>query len=277
MFGQRYGSAILRAPEGDPAGGGGSGEGGEPVKPFTDEQLTAIGQVVNAATTSQLKRMLGPSIAEGLKGMNWGELLTPEITKLVPPPSNGSGGGDDDPAGGKGGKGKSGNSELERRVQELASQLETEKKQRQAADEARQKAEQDRRVDAAKIKLRNALQDKVAPGALEHAVDRLTIVQNRLKVDENGNVTFRVKRAPYKGAPDEETDVSLEEAIPAVLAEEDMKIFVAAPKGNSDGRSPAPRGSASFPNYATPAQTDEEKAKRAYEKEQALLSRYGDR
>ena len=57
--------------------------------------------------------------------------------------------------------------------------------------------------------------------------------------------------------------------------EDDMKIYLPAPKGGG-GSNPGPRspgGAGAFPTYTTPAQNDEEKAKRAYEKEQALLAR----
>lgn len=259
----RQTSAILRAPEGDPAGG--DGDGGSPI--FSEDQLKAIGQVVNQATTAQLKRMLGPAIGDGLKGVNWGELLAPEFAKLTPAAPSG-----DDPA--KGGKGgKPGETDLDKRIQQLATELETEKKARGEADKLRLKAEQDRRVDAARMKLRSALADKVAPGAVEHAVDRLTLVQNRLTVDENGNPTVRVRRPEYKGGPEVDTDLSIEDALPVLLAEEDMKIYLPAPKGGGNNN-PGPRGNGQLPVYATPAQTDEEKARRAFEKEQALAARF---
>lgn len=263
------GSAILRSPEPDPAGGGGGGGGNDnlPANPFSDEQQTALGQMVNQAITSHMKRGLAPAIAEAMKATNWGEILAPEITKLIPKVEP----GDDDPAKPKPKGG--GQSDLERQIAKLAAELETEKLGRTEAEKRRMQAEQDRRQDAAKIKLRTALQDKVAPGALEHAVAYLTVVENRLKVDENGNATFRVRRAPYKGAPEEDVDVSLEEAIPVVLGEETMKVYLPPPKG-SGGNNPGPKGNGAIPQYTTPASTEDEKSRRVLEKTAALLARH---
>lgn len=230
---------------------------------FSEAQVKLIGQIVNQATTAQLKRNLGPGIAEAVKAINWTEMIAPEIAKLAPPaPDEGKG------------KGKTPEStDLDRRIQQLAEDLEKEKKRAVDADTARQKAEHGRKVDAARTKLRNALADKVASGALDHAVDRLTLVQNRLNVDDDGNATFRVRRPEYKGGQLVDIDLSIEEALPVLLAEEDMKIYMPAPSGNSQ-KNGGPRNSGTLPTYATPAQTDLEKVQRALEKERALAARF---
>lgn len=260
-------SAILRAPEGDSSGGGGD----EPKSVFTEEQLIAIGTTVNAALTSRLPKMLSSGIAESFKGMNWEEMLTPVITKIAPKPA-----APDDDEGGKKPKKPVGDPDVERRIQELATQLETEKNARSEAERRRIESENARRLDNAKVSLRAALADKLAPGMLEHAVDRWTIVQNRLKVDDNGKALFRVKKAPYKGAPEEEMEVELSEALPTLLEEPDTKFYLPAPKGDGGRGNAGPRSNGRdgvIPTYDKPATTDAEKTQRAYAREQALRAR----
>src|SRR5690242_10435286 len=93
----RRGSAILRSPDPDPAGGGG---GEPPPAAFTEDQLKAIGQVVNAAITSHKGRKPEKSLAEELKAIDWKATLSPVIEswatehKLIgdpgsPPPPGG--------------------------------------------------------------------------------------------------------------------------------------------------------------------------------------------
>ncbi len=267
----RQGSAILRAPEGDPAGGGDPGTGDNTDTPaFTEAQQKAMGQLVNQAITSHLKRELPKTFADGLKGVNWKEILSPQLADLLPKTTP------EDSEGGKPGK-KPNETEQDRRIQQLATELENEKKSRVTAEQARQKAEQDRKIDNGKQKLRSALADKCAAGALDHAIDRLTVVQSRLSVDENGNALFRVRRPEYPGGSPVDVDLSLEDALPILLAEDDMKIYLAPPKGDSGGRNPGPRSNGQIPQYNTPANSDEEKVRRAYEKEQALIARFGNR
>lgn len=249
-------SAVLRAPEGDVEGGGGGG-GVE----FSEDQVKHISQIVNSAVSAQLGRNLSKAVGEGLKSMNWSEIIAPEVQKLAPQPAP----GDKTPA-------KAADSDLEKRIQQLADDLEKANKLRLDSESAREKAENGRRVDAARSKLRNALSEKVAAGALDHAVDRLTLVQNRLTVDENGNATLKVKRPEFKSGPLVDVDLSIEEALPVLLAEDDMKIYLPAPSGGG-GKNPGPRSGGQLPTYSAPATTDQEKVARALEKERALTAR----
>jgi hypothetical protein len=227
----RRGSAILRAPEPENTGGGGT-------PAFTDEQQAAIGQIVNQAVTSQLKRGLGPAIGEALKATKWDEVLAPSVNGLldkyldgVPNPDDGDGDTDPAPKPGKTGK-KSGNdSALEAQLQKLATELETERKARQAAETARTDAEQKRLLDGANTAFRNALQPKLRPDLLDVAVGHFG---SGLKVGEDGSALLRVKKAPYKGAPEEDMDLPLGEALPILLAAENMKPFLPAPGAPSD-------------------------------------------
>lgn len=237
MFIQR-GSAILRAPEGDNSGGGGAAT-------FTEEQQAAIGQIVNSAVTSQLKRSLGPGIGEALKGVKWGEVLAEPFKALLEQnPGSGSGGGsgDDDPS--KGGKGKGGDkgadSALQQQVQKLATDLENERKARAAAEEATRATEAKRLLDSATTAFRNGLQPNLRPELLDVAVGHFG---SALKVSADGAPLLSVRKAPFKGAPEEDVDVPLAEGLQLLLTSEPMKPFLPPPGGDgSSRRGGAPSG-----------------------------------
>lgn len=228
MFIQR-GSAILRAPEPDPAAG--TGGGGEAL---TEVQQAAIGKIVNSAITSHLGRIdFGAKVAEGLKTVKWSEVLAEPMKALLEqtPGSGTGGGGDDDPskAGGKAGK-VSKDPAVEQQLKSLAEKLEASEKKAAAADQARAEAEQKRLLDGATTSFRNGLQSKLRPELLDVAVGHFGV---GLKVDEKGNALYRVKKAPYKGAPEEDMDLPLVEALPILLANESMKPFLPAPGGDA--------------------------------------------
>jgi hypothetical protein len=100
MFVRRL-CAILRAPEGDGGSGGGGGSGGDDGNAplFTEQQFTAIGEIVNKALTSKIPKMVSGGLEAGLKGVNWKDILTPLVADLVPKADSGSGGGSGDDAG----------------------------------------------------------------------------------------------------------------------------------------------------------------------------------
>jgi len=150
MFRTILSRGMLRLPEGDPPGGGGGGGNNEPGK--TDPDLP---NMVNAAVSSQLKRNLGPAIAEALKGFDFKGLLTPLVTDLVPkPPAPSSDDPDDPPGDDPPKRKKAANPELEKRITELATDLEKMKSARDESERKRLEVEQARRVDAATIRLR---------------------------------------------------------------------------------------------------------------------------
>lgn len=215
----KRGSAILRAPEGDPNGGG------TPPPLFSDEQQQAIGQIVNAAVTSQLKRNLGPGIAEALKATKWEEILAPTITALAGTQPGATGGSEEEE---QKPKGKKGSDAFEAQIQKLATELENERKARQAAEQARLDAEQKRLMDGATTQFRNALQPKLRPELLDVAVGHFG---RDLKLGDDGSPLIRVKRAPYKGAPEEDADVPLSEGLSYLLGSEQIKPFLPAPGG----------------------------------------------
>ncbi len=232
MFGIRRGGAILRAAEGSEGGSGGGA-----AEPFTEAQLAVIGQTVNSAITTHLKRSLPGAVAEGFKSLNLGETIAAEVAKLAPKPAEG--GVDED---GKKTKGK-GNTDpaIEQQLKDLATKLETSEQARIAADKARVDAEQKRLFDSASTQFRNGLQPKLRGELLDVAVGHFG---KDLKLAEDGSPLIRVRRAPYKGAPEQDEDVPLAEGLPLLLASEGMKPFLPPPggTGHRSGGAPAPYG-----------------------------------
>lgn len=198
----------------------------EESKPFSDEQLAAIGNIVNQAANHQLKRMLAPAVGEALKTINWKETLAPIVTELAPKPSTTE---EDESGKGKGGKGKE--AAFEQQFKDLATKLENAEKRADAAERARAEAEQKRLLDSATTAFRNALQPKLRDDLLDVAVSHFG---REIKLAEDGTPVMRVKRAPYKGAPEQDEDVPLAEAVPILLAAPSMKPFLPAPGGNTE-------------------------------------------
>jgi hypothetical protein len=223
--------AILRAPEADPAGGG-----GDPKPIFTDEQLAAIGQTVNAAVTSHLKRQ--PALADQLKSLDWKAIIGPVVTELAPKAEP-----EPDP---KGGKKPHTDDAVAKQLQDLAGKLEASEKRAAAAEQARADEANSRALDRAKADLRSALQPKVRHEGLDSLVKLLTDADKTVKLGEGGVPLMTVKRAPYKGAPEQDEDLPLAEAVPLWLASESAKFWLPAPgTGDPKKGSPAPRQSGS--------------------------------
>lgn len=224
---------LLREENKPPDEGGG---GGSPKTPFTDEQLAAIGQTVNAAVTSHLKRQ--PAFADQLKSVDWKATLGPVLSDLLPKPDEGGSGGGDKTKGGKA------DDAVAKQLKELADKLEASEKRAVDLEKARSDAESQRAMDRAQADLRNALQPSVRPELLDVLVDHLAVSKGRLKVGESGP-TLTVKKAPYKGAPEQDEDLPLAEAVAILLASEEAKVFLPAPSGGVPpraGGAPKPGG-----------------------------------
>ncbi|HEY3497128.1 MAG TPA: hypothetical protein VGK73_20660 [Polyangiaceae bacterium] len=277
MFGSRHQKLF------DKAGDGGAGGGGnDPPKAFTDEQQQAIGQIVNSAVTSQLKRSLGPGIAEALKGVNWAETLKLDdvvkerLDELLPPdeadPDAGSGGG-------KAGGGKAATrpdpqvAALTAQVSELKTALEQQATKAKAAEESA-------RDEKAQAALRSALAPHVRADALDIAASHLFVAQKRIAFDENGTPLFTVKRAAFAGGPEEDVQMPLADGVQHWIKSSEGKFFAPAPGGQPGGapNGGVPRrmnlGSDGLPQYDKPATTDAEKVRRAQEQAQALAAKY---
>jgi hypothetical protein len=216
----RRGSAILRNAAGE-------GEaGGNGPKTLTEED---VGRIVNAAVTSQLKRALPTAISEAIGAINFGEQIEGAVKKLIPQPPADNGDG-------KGGKGQPTSdieSKLQKQLETIATELENEKKARQAAEQAREEAETQRKRDAALSAFRSGVAPKVKPELQDVFVEHFG--SRRLKIDKDGNPLLTVRRAPYKGAPEEDADLPLGEALPLFLASKDVQPFLPAPGGQQGG------------------------------------------
>lgn len=272
-------SAILRAPEGELPPGGGAGGSNDPPGSggLTEED---VGRIVNAAVTSQLKRMLPQAVTEAIGGLKLGETINAQI-KAALEASGGAGGGGDDGGGKPGGKpAKTPDNEYERKLKELADKLEATERKAQEEARLRSETEQARRQDAAMAQFRSALSSKLRPEMVDIALPHWATVQQRLKVGDDGAALLRVKRAPYKGAPEVDEELPLPEAIPILLATEEAKLFMPPPGGGSNGTPKpggaprnVPRDADGVPRYDAPATTDDEKARRSLEREAALRAR----
>jgi hypothetical protein len=210
--------------------------------------------------------MLPASIQEAMGGLKLDEQIGAALAKLQPPPP---------PEGDKAAKPGTKN-ELEQQLKDLATKLEQAEAARVAADKLRLETEQARRLDAANTAFRAALQPKLRPELLDVAVSHWGSVQQRLKLDEAGSPVLRVKRAPYKGAPEQDEDLPIAEAIPLLLASEEAKPFLPppAPMPGRGGAGPKQFGSNGIPSYDGPANSDEERAQRAMAKEAALRAKF---
>jgi hypothetical protein len=222
--------AQLREEAGENGAEGGGG--GAAQKALTEE---AVGAIVNSAVTSQMRRMLGPAIAEAIGGLK----LEDRIAALIPkqPQGGDSGQGDE---GAPGTRGQISTKELQKQLTTLQEKLELEQKARAAAEQQRTEIEQKSRNDSARNAFRGHLAPKVKPDVLDVVVDYFS--QRFLRLDAAGNPTLTVKRAPYKGAPLTDEDLPLAEAIPFFLESEHIKPFLPAPGGDlENGRNGARR------------------------------------
>lgn len=224
-----------------------------------------VGRIVNAAVTSQLKRLLPASISEAMGGLKFDDQINAALAKIQEKPA--------DPPGSPKPANKS---DLEKQLQELSAKLEAADAARAAADKARVETEQARQFDAANTAFRAALQPKLRPELLDVAVSHWGSTQKRLKLDEAGSPVLRVKRAPYKGAPEQDEDLPIAEALPLLLASEEAKPFLPAPAPmpGRGGTGPRPTGSNGIPSYDAPANSDEERAQRVMAKEAAIRAKF---
>lgn len=224
---------LLLAPAGDGTGGDAGGGGGDP-KPLTEED---VGKFVNAAVTSQLKRLLPQAVTEAFSALKLEDKIGEAIAKLKP--ASDPGGGGDGDKGDKGGKGKvEKDPELQRQFAELNAKLETSEKLRLEAEQKGKDAEQKRQFDNAFGSFKGMLSTKVRAELLDVAAAHFARTEERLKVGDDGSVTLRVKKAPYKGAPEADEHVSLDEGVPLLLASNEAKAFLPAPGGDNNGKKP---------------------------------------
>ena len=272
-----YGNAILRSPaEGGEGGGagGGAGAGAAAEKPMTRAEIQElIGQTANSAVTSQLKRSLGPGIADALKAVPWGEVLAPELAKLKPTEPEPKPGDQQQP------------SKPDPKLSALEGQFADLNKKYLASETARQAAEQKARDESALHALTSALEAAgIKTGAKDFVAKSLFYAEKKVTVDENGNALFTVRRAPFAGGAEEDVQLPLADGVKHWLGTAVGKEFMPAP-GGTDPKRPGggpPRlgaaqlGRDGLPTYDAPATTDAEKVHRANERAAALAAKYPD-
>ncbi len=228
----------------------------EPPKYVTAEE---IGNIVNSAVTSHLKRSLGSAIETAIKP------LADKFAALqAPPPSN-----DEDGVPPKKGKQTPEMLAMAKQIEDLTKTIVTER-------EGRAAAEKKQREDRAYAELRSSLEGKVRPELLDMVAKNLFFVEGRVIVEETGNVLFKSQKVPYTGAEAEEVQLPLKSGIDDFLKSDTAKPFLPAPNSGAGG-SPLPkRGPSPNPggtDFSKPATSDADKARRAAERERIALEK----
>jgi hypothetical protein len=133
----------------------------------------------------------------------------------------------------------------------------------------REAAEERARLDSGKSALKNALLSQVRPEMVDVVTDLLFDARKRVTFDENGRPLFSVRQAPMPGMSEEDTPMPLADGLSHWLKSDEAKHFLPAPTPNG-AQSPQAGRPKPFqaPKYDSPARSDEEKARRALEREQ---------
>jgi hypothetical protein len=236
---RRFGFLFNTA--GDGGGGGGSGGDGKGDKsgPFSDDQLTAIGTMINGAITSKVPKLVTNGVADAMKAFDWKAALTPVVTELIPAPgSGGSGGGAGDDASKS--KGGTIDPEVAKQLRTLTDKVEATEKLRLAAVQAAETLKQEHEFGSARQKLYEGLKTHASESLHDVWVDNL-VHHKRLEVRE-GKPFLEVSHAAIKGMPKQKEFLPLDDAIAHLVAEEDAKRFLAVPGTGEGAGSRAPRG-----------------------------------
>jgi hypothetical protein len=236
-----FGSRRLLAPEGE------GGIGGAPAEPriLTEEDVSRI---VNAAVTGHLKRELPKSITAAI-GPALEAALKPIQEQFATKPAQPESAADP--------KASPEFAAMRRQLDEQKTIIEAERG-------ARLQAEQRQRQDSARASILSQIDPAVKPELKEFLSDYLF---NRTQFDESGAPLIRV-------IGDE--PLPLKDGIASFLKSKEASAFLPAP-GAAKLSVNSPKGQPSIaqrqqgqPTYDKPATTEEEKVRRAYEREQAL-------
>jgi len=257
----RHSFPLFEEPRDPPGGAPG---GGDP-KPFTDDQLKAIGGLISGAMKGEGKRQVTAAVTEAIGALKLGETIAAEVAKLKPA----------DPPPDPKGPDKKPDPEvaaLKAKLEEVTANLKTEAAERAKAVEAGKN-------EKAFAALKTALGPHVRPEALEIAASHLFVAQKRVSIDEAGNPLLTIRKAPFAGAAEEDVAMPLADGLQHWLKSTEGKFFVPAPGGAPPGGPPGPRrhtqtGPDGLPHYDTPATTDVERQRRAAEKAEALSIKY---
>jgi hypothetical protein len=209
----------------DDKGGSGGDTPPDQPKSITEED---VGRIVNSAVTAQLKRSIGPAITEVLGGLKLDEQIAAIVSKAMPKATDGQKKPDERSTENDAAK------EYQRQLTALQERLDASERKSTELDKQRIELEQKNRFDSAKAAFRAGVQTKIKPELLDPFIDYYSHVKGVLKVDDAGSPMLTVKRAPYKGAPLANEDLPLAEALPLLLATDDVKPFLPAPGGHQE-------------------------------------------
>lgn len=241
----------------DPQGESQSPESQTPSYVRADE----IGNIVNSAVSSHLKRSLASAIEAALKPVVEGLK-----TQLAPPPAPSS---EEEP----------GNSRKKQSPELLAMAKKVEDMEKALADSAAKvaAAEKKSQEQRAYTELRGALEGKVRPELLDMVAQHLFTVEKRVDFDESGTPLFKATKVAYTGAEPEEFRLPLRNGVEEFLKGEAAKPFLPAPNSGSGAgplqkRAPVQSGGTDF---SKPATTDAERIQRAAERARLISEKTG--
>lgn len=239
------------APEGDPSPGG---SGAEPPKALTEED---VGRIVNAAVTGHLKRelpKLTSSFADTLKPIQDQLAALTKPAAEIPPGDKPLRGAPDP------------------ELAAMRAQHEELKKSFEAERKAREAAETRARNDSTRTAILAAIDPLVRPESKRMVADWL--FQNSVEFDENGSALFKLKKSPGAGMPEEDVQLPLEAGVREFLKSKDAEWLIPQRAGVPKPGSKMPQSAAAtrgqIPQYDKPATTDEEKVRRAMEREEVV-------
>lgn len=228
----------------------------------TPKYLTAdeVGQIVNAALTNRLPKMLTPALEAAFKPFS--DKLA-ALQNPAPPSDEGE-------ADGK--KKKPATPE----VLAMAKQIEDMQKALKEKDDRAAAAEKKNREQKAYADLRSSLEGKVRPELLDLVANNLFHVERRVETDESGNTLFRSTRPTYAGGDPEDIQLPIKSGVEDFLKSEGAKAYLPAPSTGA-GSQPLPklgyRPNSGGPDFTKPAVNDVDKVRRAAERERLATER----
>jgi hypothetical protein len=143
------------------------------------------------------------------------------------------------------------------------------------AQQRAEEAERKRRDEQTRNDVRDHLQKTVRPEMIPFLTDYLLKASGKIEYDADGTPLFKHRMAPGAGMAEEDVLMPLSDGLDAYLRTNDAKPFLPAPASGAAPKTPAAtraqRASVSGPpKYDKPASTDEEKIRRAMEKEEYI-------
>lgn len=237
----------------------------ETPKPLTAEDVATI---VNSAITAHDKRNEKRRADETAKLI--ADAVAKAATSAPPAPSPAPGA---DPSKAETPEMAALRAQIEEMKKDQQKHAEVVKTEREARKAAEDKARDDRSFND----MRTMLGKHVRPDMLDAVAKLHFYADKRVQYDDDGNPLFKVRRSPGGGLPEEDVLMPLADGVSHWVKSKDSAPWMPAPNGegkNPSGQFPV-RGPGRPPvrTYDKPAQTDDEKVRRAMEREQALADR----